>query len=66
MIDYTNAKPVDFQKGDKVKFIYDYSVQVNYGVIRMVRENNCLVEVTDNFTGKTDRVVVAKNILNFD
>lgn len=66
MIDYTNVEPVEFQKGDKVKFSYDYSVQVNYGVIRMVREKNCLVEVIDNFTGQTERVVVAKNILNFD
>jgi len=59
-------KMSEFQKGDKVKFSFEYSVQMFYGTVRMVRVNNCLVEVIDNFTGKSERVIVAKNILNFD
>lgn len=66
MIDYTNASPVEFKRGDKVKFSYEYSVQMFYGTIRMVREKNCLVEVIDGFTGKSEKVMVNKNILNFD
>ena len=55
----------DFRKGDEVDFMFDQSIQKFYGVVRVVRQKSCTVEVIDNFTGKVEVMAVPKRILNW-
>ena len=57
---------IEFQKGDAVKWGYNFSVIMNYGTVLMVRDKSCLIKVVNDVTGEIEKVVVAKNILNFD
>jgi len=60
------VKVIEFQRGDEVKWGYDFSVIMHYGTVLMVRDKSCLIKVVNGITGEIEKVVIAKNILNFN
>lgn len=55
---------IDFKKGDKVEFMFEWSIIKYYGTVLVSRAKSCTVLVTDP-NGNPEKVCVQKRLLNW-